>query len=243
MINFDVVSQYCNSAVVLKVCFEMQTATMHSERILAVQSLKQTHCAFFKPLWKIRELHWQVKLRSHGQHHCYMQPIACATPNCQRQLVQQDHDCRLLQERTSHSASKSDTLGHLKAPALRCRGYPQAKPLCTCSGEPLCTLQLMERGRCLTAAPPRLPTARRYAASRQSPTRRRCAGQALGPRAQAARRSHSTRRVSTLRTAPDSCPQRPPRALCGHFSLNELLDPAKRHGIPSWRDVGERVSL
>ena len=61
---FDVMLQYCNSAVVtvLKVCFEMQTVTMYSGRIFAVQSL-QTHGAFLKPLWKIRELHWQVTLR------------------------------------------------------------------------------------------------------------------------------------------------------------------------------------
>ena len=60
---FDVMLQYCNSAVVLKVCFEMQTVTMYSGRIFAVQSLKQTHGSFLKPLWKIRELHRQVTLR------------------------------------------------------------------------------------------------------------------------------------------------------------------------------------
>ena len=60
---FDIVSQYCNSAVVLKVCFEMQTVTMCSGRIFAVQPLKQTHGAFLKPLWKIRELHRQRQTR------------------------------------------------------------------------------------------------------------------------------------------------------------------------------------
>ncbi len=100
-----------------------------------------------------------MTLTSHGQHHCYIQPIACATPNRQMQLAQlyynRDHGCK----KRHHSASRPDTFGQrlgqipldtVKHPHSRRTSMPRvssAKPLGIGSGDsngrlqkPLCTL-------------------------------------------------------------------------------------------------------